>query len=249
MSITASDLLDVQSVASDPPPALVDGLRAIIRADAQDAAQTQALVTDEVTEEVLLAALVAVVPEALERHVAQGIVAEATAAGLRDVGRKARAYGVRTVLPWVLSILRGDVIELGRLQVERVPGPNGYGLHIPEGGPLTADVVSDSLARIRTVLGDVPLVCSSWILDPALQEDLPTGNLAAFARRFAIEVADDPNAGSGSDAVVKFVFHRPLAEVMDEDAVVPTTSLERAVARRLRSGYLWTQPIGRLVEG
>lgn len=202
-------------------------------------------------------ALVALVPEALARHRRLGVPDDAARDTLRDVGRKVRAYGATTDVGWLVGLLRADVVALGRLQFERVAAPDGRGVHIPEQGPLDPDGVDAALASARELLGPDPLTCTSWLLDPALPAGLPaSSNIVRFAARFA--VPDDgaaarglgepvgPDAGPthGDHAVAKFVFRRPLAEVLDPAAVVPRTRLEHLVVQQLRAGHHWSEPRG-----
>jgi hypothetical protein len=246
MTDTDARLLGLDDPATPAPPTLVAAVRALVERDDADDDAAERLSASGATEGDLVAALVAVVPSAIEAHRRAGTPPVGTRATLPDVGRKQRAYGVAHVMPWVIGILRGDVVARGRLQVERRAGAHGHALHIPEGGPLAPVEVDRSLAMIARELGDVPLVCTSWMLDPAIAEDLPESNLAHFARRFRLLREDDPAEGPGNEAVSKFVFRRPLAEVLDEAVVVPATSLERIVAGRLRAGYRWAQPVGLL---
>lgn len=199
------------------------------------------------TGDEVLAALRALMPAARERQRALGIPDDVIEDTLRDVDRKHADYGAHTEVPWLMQILRGDVIELGRLQVERVRGAQGHGLHIPASGPLTPEAVDDSLRRIRALVGDATLVCTSWLLDPVLVEELPESNMAAFARRFEL-TGPVERSDAGSAAAAKFVFRRPLAEVLDPAVVTPVTRLERLVTSRLRAGLGWAEARGVLVD-
>jgi hypothetical protein len=196
------------------------------------------------TAPVLLPVLVALIPGALARHAREGIPEDVTRAGLQDVGRKHRLYGVETVVSWLVGILRADVVEVGRLQVDRRAGGHGHALHIPETGPLTPASVDDALRRAAGLTGSRRFSCTSWLLDPAIGERLPDSNLAAFAARFLLLQTGDPGDVAASEAACKFVFRRSLDEVLDPALVAPRTRLERLVADRLRSGAQWREPIG-----
>jgi hypothetical protein len=116
-------------------------------------------------------------------------------------------------------------------------------VHVPEAGPLDPAEVDASLARARELLGDAPLTCSSWFLDPVLPQALgPGSRLVAFAQRFAVAAA--PRHPQADRVVAKFVFRRPLPDVLDDTLVHPRTSLERCVAGPLRAGDHWSQPSG-----
>lgn len=196
--------------------------------------------------EEIVPALVEVVPDALARHRRERIPEHITRASLLDVGRKHRLYGAASVLSWLLGILRGDVVEVGRLQVERRAGPHGHALHIPETGPLDPPAVDRSLRSATALTNAHTFSCTSWLLEPVLREELPGSNIAAFASRFRIVSTPEPD-DAASEAVCKFVFRRPLREVLDPRLVTPRSRLEVVVAGRLRAGIPWSEPTGTLV--
>ncbi|WOF23149.1 hypothetical protein N8K70_00345 [Microbacterium betulae] len=192
----------------------------------------------------LTEAFAAARPLALRRHRGLGVEPSTTDATLADIDRKIAAYGDDADIPWLIGIARADVLAFGRLQAARETGGRGRDLHVPEGGPLAPPLVDDALSRIRSAFPGEALVCTSWLLDPALSS-LPAGsNIRAFAARF--DVAGCAPTQEGGRAAAFFVFRRPLAEVLDPDAVRPRTTLERLVAERLRSGAGWSEPAGTL---
>jgi len=81
-------------------------------------------------------------------------------------------------------------LYIGDLESVIVPGSAVLRLHIPEGGPLDPAAVDASLALAQSFFSqrNIPssvLVCDSWLLDPALDDFLPTqGNICAFMHRF-----------------------------------------------------------------
>ncbi|MGD8169484.1 acyltransferase domain-containing protein [Herbiconiux sp. P16] len=257
----------------------------------------------------LAAAFLAVEPLAVRRHRRLGLSAEVTAGTLADVGRKIDAYGASADLSWLVGLARADVIALGRLQFERWASPEGRALHIPEGGPLDPRAVDDSLWQARELFGDGPIVCHTWLFDPALRALPAESNIVAFARRFEVlpsvnehaaassatssatassfstaassatsaataaaassaatatsssssaaaaaaaaagqDLAHPSDAVAADHAVAKFVFRRPLADVLDPARVQPRTAVERIVASRLRSGAHWSEPRGILIR-
>jgi hypothetical protein len=236
--LSAFELLDVPPVAAAAPRDLV----AQLRTGLTDRETTVAV--DDSTDEQVLAAFAEVVPDAQAHQRALGIPPEVTAGTLRDVRTKHRSFGARTEVPWLLRILRGDVLSMGRLQVERRPGPRGFALHIPALGPLASDAVDASLAHAHALLGADRFTCTSWLLDPALSAALPDTNMAAFARRFTLDPATTASTEAGTLSAAKFVFQRPVVEVMDPDRVTPHTRLERLVVQRLRDGGGWAEPTG-----
>jgi hypothetical protein len=233
--VNAAALLGLPGVEPLPEgSAAVDALRAAVRGEHPAPESVDALAP----------ALVAVVPDALERHRALGVPEDVTAATLADVGVKIDAYGATVDVPWLVGLLRGDVLALGRLQYERETTDEGRAIHIPEGGSLRPELVDASLAEARGFFGDGTMICTSWLLDPTLLQLPETSNIVAFARRFDLEATDPGH--EGDEAAAKFVFRRPLAEVLDPSAVVPRTTLERLVANHLRAGRHWSEPKGTL---
>ncbi|MCS5717172.1 acyltransferase domain-containing protein [Herbiconiux sp. CPCC 205763] len=198
----------------------------------------------------LAAAFLAVEPVAVQRHRRLGLSDEVTAATLADVGRKIDAYGASVDLSWLVGLARADVIALGRLQFERWASPEGRALHIPEGGPLDPRAVDDSLRQARELFGAGPIVCHTWLFDPALLALPAESNIVAFASRFETLPAEpDASEPAAADhAVAKFVFRRPVADVLDPARVVPRTAVERIVAERLRSGAHWSERRGILIR-
>ncbi|GGL44982.1 DUF5596 domain-containing protein [Phycicoccus endophyticus] len=190
----------------------------------------------------LVAALWAVEDSAVRWHRSLGLPEPTTAETLADVGRKVDSYGADADLPWLVGLLRGDVVAVGRLQYERLAGPAGRALHIPEGGPLDPAAVSSSLARAEALLGTAEVHCTTWLFDPALRELPADSNIAAFTRRFAVGPARPSD--EGDQDVCRFLFRRPMAEVLDPRAVRPRTRLERLAVDRLRAGYHWSVPRG-----
>jgi hypothetical protein len=208
------------------------------------------------------------------RAIDLGIDPGIVSATFGDIDRKTAAYGDDGIRSWILGLLRVDVVQLGRLQFERVAGPLGHAIHIPELGPLTPELVDDALSSARDALGSERFTCESWMLDPAI-EDLPAySNIRRFRHRFRIE--DEPGereraatgpeereraeTGPGDDgpgqdgpgsaptegdaSVCKFVFRRPLDEVLAMPDTDARTSVERLVLERLHTGYHWREPLG-----
>jgi hypothetical protein len=233
--VNAAALLGLSGVEPLPGGSpSVDALRSAVRgeSDAPDLVDS------------LAPALVAVVPDAVERHRALGVPPDVTEATLADVGRKIEAYGATVDVPWLVGLMRADVLALGRLQFERETSGGGRAIHIPEGGGLRPDLVDASLAEARAVFGDGTLICTSWLLDPTLLQLPATSNIVAFARRFDVEPTEPGH--EGDQAAAKFVFRRSLAEVLDPASVAPRTTLEHLVAGHLRAGRHWSEPRGTL---
>jgi hypothetical protein len=210
-----------------------------------DLAAASSAFADDLAADIAAAALAAE-PLAVARYRELGIPDDITAQSLADVGRKISAYGATVDLPWLVSVMRGDVLAFGRIQLERKTVDGARALHIPEGGPLDPDEIDRSLAAGRAFLGDDPVVCTSWLLDPLLLELPAQSNIAAFARRFTVD--EVVRSEEADHAVAKFVFRLPLAEALALPPAVLKTSVERRVYTHLRSGAHWSEPRGILTR-
>lgn len=231
-------LLDLAAVAREQSVSrqLVDRLRALIRS----AEEVPHPIDAEASSDAVARALIELVPDALERHREADVPPEVTRETLADVGRKHRLYGAATVVPWALELMRADVLSAGRLQVSMRESEHGHHLHIPELGPLLPADVDASLMRAAQLTGSTRFVCTSWLLDARLLQALAGSNIAAFAERFDI-VSGEEETLLASEEAARFVFRRPLADVLDP-ALPAETRLERVVASTLRSGRNWTMP-------
>ncbi|MBM6405866.1 DUF5596 domain-containing protein [Phycicoccus sp. CSK15P-2] len=232
-------LLGLPPARTAPDEGLIAHLRTLVAAEDPPSPELPRTTVDG-----LVTALLAVEDDARSRYRALGLSDETAAATLADVGRKVAAYGADVDGPWLVGLLRADVVAAGRLQVTRVPHADGASLHVPEGGPLTPEVVDSALRQVRSLLGPVPLHCTSWLLDPTLDALPPTSNIRRFAARF--DVTPTQPGAEGVHDVCRFVFRRPVRDVLDPDLVTPRTSLERLVAAHLRAGGSWSVPHGDL---
>lgn len=203
--------------------------------------------------------LLSAVPDIRAWYGARGIPEPVLWSTLSDLGRQVDTYyrfhgrvGFDE-LGWLSLHFRGLLFQLGRLQYERDvadaslarvvgcgEGEDVLGIHIPEAGPLAAELCDESLAMAAPFFArHVPDCsyrigfCESWLLDEQLQEYLPaSSNIVRFQRRFTLV----PGGRVDDDAIVRFVFraHQP-----DLDRLPQRTTLERAVVRHLREGHNW----------
>ena len=201
--------------------------------------------------------LVATAPEVAAWHAGRGVPADISAATLTDLGQQVwvhrltfGTFGLHTH-GWLTIAWSGALYWLGRLQFNLQPGDGGWELstHIPRSGPLTPDSVDDAFRAARrffaTHFPDHPvrdIVCSSWLLDPALTEALPDSNLAAFQRRWQLTGERHP----GEADVLFFVFNR--RDATDFDTLPTDSALRRAIRDRLVSGRGWSSLTGRLAS-
>jgi hypothetical protein len=255
---TATDLTEAMGMPSPPPPLTP-------RPDGDPT----------VVAYLPVMAFAEVLPATLAWAERLGVSPAMTASTLRDVGRMLQRNRVwfgdaglsDELAGWLPRHLIGSILEIGRLQHERVTpglrtsawflaegadwsrGELAVNLHIPESGPLDPAAVRESLRAGRTVLRKrFPehrlrvRYCISWLLDPQLLEYLPeSSNIAAFQRRFRIGPAKDDD---GDASVRKFVFGNAAEPV---EALPQRSSLERAVVAHWRAGRHWRVHVGRVV--
>jgi hypothetical protein len=205
-------------------------------------------------------------------HTARGISSDDSWAVLADLGQQMRVHrrgtgrlGLHQV-SWTAMNWSGVLFHLGRLQFdlhrrgESSPARRWtIGTHIPATGPLTPDVVEESLqaatAFFTTHFPDLAFgreedapafghefVCHSWLMNPELIEFLGAdSNIGAFVSRWEI-VATSP----GNDSAAFFVFGaRPP---YDPASFPRRTRLEREVADRLADGRGWLDGKGMLLR-
>ncbi|WXF91152.1 hypothetical protein WDV91_18170 [Curtobacterium flaccumfaciens pv. flaccumfaciens] len=147
----------------------------------------------------LVAALRAAVPDTAGALADRGLPRALAEASVADVDRKLARYGLHgTGVEWLVAVVTGRVVAVGRLQFELgdhlADGTPAWGVHVPETGPLDPVACDRSFARAPEVLrGLAPQLaadrwqCRSWMLDPGLPAALgPDANLVRFARRFRL---------------------------------------------------------------
>lgn len=113
-------------------------------------------------------------------------------------------------------------------------------LHIPAGGGMSWEAVTDSMARALDFFSrhhpDRPfaaLVCSTWFLDPRLQVLLPPDANIARLQRAVYLVPSVPNLGG-----LWFLFLRDMAAVLPSD-LPRDTALRKVVAEFMDQGGHW----------
>lgn len=236
-----------------PDPGVVAAARRLLEAPEPPGGPGSGPATAAPSTAQLLPALGALVAPALARHRRLGLPDDVARATLADAGRKVRAYGEDVEAAWFLGLLRADVVAVDRLQVERVAGARGRALHVPEGAPLDAPAVRDAVDRADALLGPAATTCTTWLLDPWLRTALPPGSgILRFAALFRLDEEPRPPRGgeptSGDRAVARFVFRRPLEQLLApgavDDATLQRTSLQRLTLARLRAGEHWLEPCG-----
>lgn len=172
---------------------------------------------------------------------------------------------------WQLLALRGELLDVGRLQYHRLvvgesplwPSPwydddeaaalgpgfrrgdASVGLHIPEGPGFTPDALDASLERAREVLA------VAWPTDSRrlatcmswLLDDALAGFLAPSSHILAFQRRFTMVPGGHDDDydTLKFVFRSPTASL---DDLPQATALQRGIVARLRAGEHWRARVG-----
>ncbi|PLS25346.1 DUF5596 domain-containing protein [Bifidobacterium imperatoris] len=135
-------------------------------------------------------------------------------------------------------------LALAGYELLLAPGMPATNMHIPADGPLTPELVDESITQAVPVLKRLgrytPVgVCESWLLDPALERiSRPESNICHFMRRFA----KFPNPTPGS-AIVERVCGWG-ANRLPVDELPERTSLQRNLKQ-----YLLADGIVRDVSG
>lgn len=212
------------------------------------------------SEETWTEAILRFAPSVVRWHGQLGISPADSALILADIGRQMAIhrrvhgnFGLET-WAWLSLHLTGTMFQLGRLQYHLVPSEEHGGwaldIHIPEltgeQAGLAPEAVDASLALARVFFADhfpdkpvTTATCSSWMLDPYLSRVLPHGNIAAFARRFAVGHCTD-----APDDAVYFTFRQRGMEGLER--LPRKTSLQRAVLDRINDGGTWQLGHGHL---
>jgi GNAT-like C-terminal domain/N-acyltransferase N-terminal domain len=217
----------------------------------------------------------AVVPRTIAFLTGAGVTEQVAWASLHDVARHAaihrrvhRLTGLEADW-WVVLSLRGELVELGRLQFHRfVLGRGGesppwyaradaaahgegfrigdecIGVHIPEGGPLAPELVDASLETAGRFFATHFVSGKRRVA--TCRSWLLDPQLADYLPegsnivRFQRRFTLVPGAEKGDGDVVGFVF-RAAGDggLYDLDALPQRTTLERAVVRHLRDGGHW----------
>ncbi|MDN5725026.1 MAG: acyltransferase domain-containing protein [Propionibacteriales bacterium] len=202
-------------------------------------------------------ALLATTDDVRAHHASRGIDDDQSWRTLSDLGQQVwvhsltyENFGLHTHT-WLETAWSGALQWVGRLQFnlqwyepgdEAVPGGVSrwvLSTHIPQSGPMTPEVVQDSLDRARALFAeryaDHPFTefhCTSWLLDPTLAR-LPGTNLADFQARWSLT----GEGGDGDADALFFVFHR-RGEV-DRADLPRETGLQRLVLDRSVGGEHW----------
>lgn len=163
------------------------------------------------------------------------------------------------VTPWFKWFYTCNRFKLGRLEFEKTAfyreeayrgvqkGDTVINIHIPSAGPLTRELVLESLHRASEFYKDafadgiVTFTCHSWLLYPPHYEEVfPEGsNLRAFYELFDV-LEGEPSENNGD---FWRVFNRDYSpDILDE---VPTnTALRRNLLRYIKAGKCMGSSLG-----
>ena len=215
---------------------------------------------------VSLAAFLETLPDIRRYHQELGISDEVSWATLADLGKQLDVsrrtngeFGLETHW-WMTIHWTGTIYALGRLQflLHQVPdshpvpgtGPGEWviGVHIPESGPLTPELVDDSFDRAREFFPRVfpeqtvkTATLGSWLIDPYLLDNLPQdSNTVRFGRRFT-------PYGEPVDSQDSAIFFTFRSHDLTNLAQYPRdTRLQRLVLERIENGGTWQTAFGYL---
>lgn len=212
----------------------------------------------------------AVVPHTLAYWTRLGVPEEIAWASMADVGRHAllhrRTYGLSGMDAswWVTLCLRGEIVDLGRLQYNRLcfgagespvwypdeeaeamgpgfrPGDWSLGIHIPDGPSLSPSAVADSIERAGPFFREF-FPEETWPIATCMSWLLDP-QLAEYLPdesnivRFGrlFRLVPGP-AYEADDDVLQFVF-RPASYPSDLAALPQRTAMERAAVAHLQAG-------------
>lgn len=148
-----------------------------------------------------------------------------------------------------LSILRFGEFEFEFSEASSSEEGNQAGcvvnLHIPEDARLDAEHMRASFTQFRAFTAArlprflaAPLMCESWLLDPALDELLPANShLREFRSLFSL---------TGSEVSQDYQKWIVGCEGLSADELPEVTSLQRAIKQYVRSGGVMSCGIGQL---
>ena len=156
---------------------------------------------------------------------------------------------------WASILVRANLVGFGRMQYETkiagemyvcddiALGDSIIGIHIPRGGRLSPDAVTQSIAMARQHFENgIPFVCNSWLLGADLGQYLrPNSNIARFREHFRIIKNLD------SESVCHFLFNAP-DDNPDIASLPSDTTLRKDIKNAMLSGVRFHDAIGVLID-
>ncbi len=217
-------------------------------------------------------ALLSRLPELLEVHAQRGVPESVTKATVSSLGgvlgthRQVTGRGGVGLFPlWGPPLrFRGTDFQIGRHSFTRAQ--LGFGdevtghvlmIHIPPIGPLDAVASEESIEAAGRYFAEwfpeepvAAFVCTSWLLDPQLNEYLKNeSNILRFQRRFdLLPYAQKADVHEGDREMMRLglLLTPPATSLGPDDlARVPQdTTLQRAFVSHLQSGRHWHKRTG-----
>lgn len=139
---------------------------------------------------------------------------------------------------WTVRQVSGVLFRLGELEYETVE--DTIHLHIPSDAVLESARLRESWEAARSLLGDGPMVCHSWLLSPDLPGLLPPDSrILAFQRNFAVH-SPEPD-----DSFRQWVFKNPG---LPDEALPEDTRLQRSLKAFVLAGNTFHAARGTLAE-
>ena len=155
-------------------------------------------------------------------------------------------------MDWILRILKGEILKLGRLQFALEPskvdipekgvkaGDTILRCYIPRGGKMDKESVLSSIEQAKAFFGEYTIVVTSWLLDETLAELLPkNSNILVFQSLFETVKKEE------SDAILRFVF-RWNTNRFSVKFVPAYNSFSEAVKQAMLSGKTFYEVTGYL---
>lgn len=165
------------------------------------------------------------------------------------VGECEKIYGVTgvDVFAWYHVLMNANTVKLGRLEYSESEliydsyknfakkGDRVYNIHIPTAGPLTYELVMDSLKRLYDYAGGGKYViahCGSWLIYPPYYREvfIEGSNMRMFCEQF--DMIDE--LAQGQTAIYRWVYNIP--NDAPESRIPSDTRLQRNFRKYFEEG-------------
>lgn len=156
---------------------------------------------------------------------------------------------------WAARIIKGKILEVGRLQYELVEynplnitqRKRCIKIHIPSGSKLHKELILKSLKEAKKQikkyykLKNIEMFCDSWLLSKELSTALPNSNIAYFASLFDLLIEED-----AKEDLLHYVFK--LEKIEDLNLLSEETTLEKVIKQMWINNIVIHKSIGILKE-
>lgn len=149
------------------------------------------------------------------------------------------------VTPWFKGFFTGDRFALGRMQFEKIPyeyddykgivkkGQDVLNCHVPSSGPMTGELLLDSLKRAYNFFPEVrrdglmPVVAHSWLVYPPHYALFPEkSNLRKFYNMFDIILSWEDEHNSDFQRIFNCVYKPEILDKVPADNTLRRNFLE-----------------------